>query len=480
VLVLIDTGVALHPYYYRLVNPEVSIPTLANAESKMGIDRPTAEDKFGFPRFSQLILYFFSNNNSLPASFGSGINLVAGKLPPKSFAASLSFVKRIAIWEALGSEQQAEIKIDEDWDRNVDSIVETDEASRSLVEAFLAKQLEINPLVMTTLLDVAWEGMVYAGEGVGDVRNIWNDLAILVPQSVMSRYVPQLAVMQRLLASAKTESWRTAAFAVGLLGSYPMMGRSALAELMQALVVGLDAQQNSAFLSFGYISSRLKLRSTFECVDVELLKQGIGIIANTIVESKEMAVVEDAIVAFGELAVFNVVGKNPIDAEKIQKALVEKARRGDEKAAQCLGYLALLHPEDSKQCEDILKEVIKVGEEGGMEIAFVAGEALVNASAGWGSSAVRRGRMISGLEWSVGKRKGVKKLLDMLLDRANEPGGGGKRRITVVGLLSVFELCTEDEGVKERLSDAQEAFRGFLADRDGMFFYSFYQLHQLR
>lgn len=458
----LTTCVALHPYYYRLVNPEASILAVKNAESEMDVDG--VEDKFAFPRFEPLVAYFFAAHHTLPASFGEAGNLIAGKLPAKSFAAALAFAKRIAIWESLGT-QQLDIKIDEDWDRNVDAVIDTDESARAKVEAFLAKQ----EASVTTLLDVAWEGMVYDGEGVDHVRSVWNELAVLVPQSIMQRYSPRLTDVWKLLNTPRGETRRVAAFAVGILGSHEALGE-ALAGLVEDLVLGVEQGRNGAFLALGILLSRLKLRGRLEKVDSGLVTKGVQGIATALAESRDGVLVETAIEAVGELAVFGVVAEDRFAVDKVQKALLEKAKRGHEKAMQALGYLSFLYPEGSNEAEIILEELIKVGEGGGVEMSFVAGEALANVSAGWGSSAVRRGRRIAGVEWTAGRRNGVKSLLDRFLKRAGEAGGGGKRRTTVVGLLSVFEFCSGDDATKERLGDAQQAFRNFLTDRDGASF----------
>jgi proteasome component ECM29 len=421
------------------------------------------ENKFAFPRFAALVSYFFSIQHTLPDSFGGARKLVAGKLPPKPFGAALEFTKRIATWEALGP-QQVDIKIDEDWHHNVDSIIETDEAARSRVEAFLAQQEEA---AVTALLDAAWAGMMYDGEGVDQIRNIWNVLAVLAPQSLVERYTPALPAISKLLNAPKAETRRTIALAVGLLGSHPSVPEATLVPLVQDLLAGIEENKGGSFWALGFLLSRLQFRSRLGIIPADMVKKGVLSISTALAESRDGALVETAIEAMGELSISTVIDSSVLDIEKTQKALLEKAKRGHEKSVQTLGYLACLYPEDSSQAEDIISELIKLGESGGVEMAFVAGEALANASAGWGSSAVRRGRRIAGIEWSPPKCNGTRKLLDLLLKRANESGGGGKRRTTVVGLLSAFEFCTEDEAVKERLSEAQQAFRAFLTDRDG-------------
>jgi proteasome component ECM29 len=432
---------------------------------EVDVDVPPSpvENKFAFPQFAALVSYFFSTQHKLPASFGGAQNLVAGKLPPKPFGAALEFTKRIAIWEALGP-QQVDIKIDEDWHHNVDSIIDTDETARSRVEAFLAQQGEA---VVAALLDAAWAGMMHDGEGVDQIRNIWNVLVVLAPQSLVERYTPALPAISKLLNAPKAETRCTTALAVGLLGSHPSVSKKMLVQLMQELLTGIEGNKSGSFWALGFLLSRLQFRSRLDILPADMVKKGVLGIATTLAESRDGALIETAIEAIGELSISSVIDSNMLDAEKTQKSLLEKAKRGHEKSVQTLGYLAFLYPEESSPAEGIISELIKLSESGGVEMAFVAGEALANASAGWGSSAVRRGRKIAGVEWSPPKRSGTRNLLDQLLKRANESGGGGKRRTTVVGLLSAFEFCTEDEAVKERLSEAQQAFRTFLTDRDG-------------
>jgi len=466
----VDTCVALHPYHYRLVNPEASLQTIKNAvqSEEMDVDVPAGANKFDFPRFADLVTYFFTVHHTLPASFGGGGNLIAGKLPPKPFASVLAFVKRIAIWEALG-QQQLDIKIDEDWDRNVDTITDTDEAARTQVENFLQQQ---DASVVTTLLDVAWGGMLYDGEGVDTIKNTWNELAVLVPPSIVERYTGNLPAAWKLLTVPNAETRRVAATAVGLLGSHHAVSEATLAKLVEDLVAGIEGKKSGAIGAFAILLSRLKMRGRLACISSDLIQTGVRGIATALMDSRDAALAETAIEAVGELAVMTVISEDTIEVDKVQKSLLEKAKRGHQKAVQTLGYLAFLYPEDSPKTDAITAEIIKLGENGGVEMSFVAGEALANASAGWGSSAVRRGRKMAGVEWAGGRRGGVRKLLDQLLKRAQEAGGGGKRRTTVVGLLSAFEFCSQDEAAKERLGDAQQAFRAFLTDRDGTLFNS--------
>ena len=473
------------------MNPEASIRAIENAAVVVGsgpysdIDMMVPEDKFRFPSFAELVLYFYMGNHTLPASFGGPASLIAAKLPPKPFAAALALARRIGMWEALGPQQQLNVKIDEDWDRNMDAIVGSDESSRSLVEAFFEKQHQQKHSPVTLLLDTAWEAMVYAGGEALDarIRNIWNDLAVLVPQPALQPFADhRLSTISKLLlvGTHRAETRREIAFAAGLLGSFPTALREP-SQLAQDLVAGIVAEGGgvpngaAAVLGLGYLLSRLKMRGRLGMVDADVVSSGIQATVAALTSSRDATLVEAAIDALTEFAAFNVVDESMIEVDKVQKALLEKAKRGHEKAAQALGYLCFLYPEDSAQALAIIEELIKVGEAGGVETSFAVGEALANASAGWGSRAVRRGRRsIAGVQPMAGagaRRGGVPKLLDRFLQRASEPGGGpGKRRTTVVGLLSDFEFCSEDnDAIKKSLGSAQQAFRSFLTDRDGEF-----------
>ncbi|KAI5783555.1 proteasome stabiliser-domain-containing protein [Geopyxis carbonaria] len=455
-----EGGKALHPYYYRLINPEAALPTIEDAKTAMDIDQDdTAEKKYAFPEFAPLVQYLFAASHSLPDSLRTQA-LVDGRLPAKTFAAALAFSKRIAIWHAL--QPHLEIKNDEDWERTVDTAVITDETARNYVEKFL----ETFITDVEILLDQAWHGMVFEREGVEGVTDVWNSLAVLIPDAFVARYVPQLDIVKLQLTAPKAKSRLAAAQAVGLLGSHCDVESSILKNLVEALVEDVEKNKIGAVSALGFLISRLQFRSRLAAIDEELVKCSVKAIVAILIESRDAALVETAIEAFGELAVSTAFSADMVDAGKIRTILGEKAKRGNEKAVLALGYLTFIYPSDSEETKDILTELIKLGEDGGVERSFIVGEALTNVAAGWGSSSVRRGRKLAGVSWTGTRRTGTKDLLSQLLARAGEPGGGGKRRVTVVALLSIFELCADDDVVKDRLQDAQKAFRSFLTDRD--------------
>lgn len=429
----------------------------------MDIDAET-EDKYSFPALKDLVRYIFATQHTLPTSLQQS-KLVDGRLPPKSFSAALAFVKRVAIWQGLGT-QQAEIKIDQDWDRNVDAAIATDEKARSEVERFFADQLKSGDGTVETLLDESWYGMIFDGDGVENIRNTWNDLAVLVPSSVIERHVQFLSAVKGMLSAPKVETRRSAGFAIGLLASHSSADSAAITSFVEELISGADNEKSGPVLALGFLLSRLKQRGRLDVIQSEQITRSVVALEKILSNSRDSSLIEAAIEAFSELEVYTVFDAGVIDTAKMQSTFIEKAKRGDEKAVLALGYLSFIHPEDSKESEDILTELIKLGESGGVDRSFIIGEALSSYAAGWGSSSLRRGRHIAGLEWTGGRRNGVKKLLDQLLARAAEPGGGGKRRLTIVGLLSIFELCSEDKSIQERLGQAQQVFRSFLTDRD--------------
>jgi proteasome component ECM29 len=429
----------------------------------MDIDRPEAEDKFAFPKFASLVQYFRSIDTHREDTFTE--TQIYKTLGPNPFAAALPFLKRIAIWEAIGTQHEG-IKIDEDWDRNVDTILETDETSRSMVEAFFQQQ---DPEVVAFLLDMAWEAMINDREASLDpIRGIWGDIAALVHQDALVRYAEHLPAVLKLITSPKTETRHVSAQSFGLLGSSPVVDNTTLGNVVISLVAGVSEHKSGFVLAFGYLLSRIQMRGRMKHVDTVMLQKGLELIATLLSTSRDGVLIDAATEAICELSVFNVIQKDMIDIPAAKKTLLEKSKKGHEKSVQTLGSLGLLYAEGSSEIEDIIKDLITLGETGGVEMSFVVGEALSTVAAGWGSSAVRRRRHINGVDWASGRRDGVKEMLDLFLKRANESAGGGKRRATVVGLLSILQFCTAYDTIKERLTEAQLAFRMFLTDRDGM------------
>lgn len=428
----------------------------------MDIDQPEAEDKFAFPKFASLVQYFRSMDTHREDTFTE--TQIYKTLGPNPFAAALPFLKRIAIWEAIGTQHEG-IKVDEDWDRNVDTILETDETSRSMVEAFFQQQ---DPEVVAFLLDMAWEAMINDGEASLDpIRGIWSDIAALVHQDALARYAEHLPTVLKLITSPKTETRHVSAQSFGLLGSSPVVDNTTLGNVVISLVAGVSDNKSGFVLAFGYLLSRMQMRGRMKHVDTVMLQKGLELIATLLSTSRDGVLIDAATEAICELSVFNVIQKDMIDIPAAKKTLLEKSKKGHEKSVQTLGSLGLLYAEGSSEIEDIIKDLITLGETGGVEMSFVVGEALSTVAAGWGSSAVRRRRHINGVDWASGRRDGVKEMLDLFLKRANESAGGGKRRATVVGLLSILEFCTGYDTIKERLTEAQLAFRMFLTDRDG-------------
>lgn len=450
---------ALHPYYYRLINPEAALPLIA--ESEMEIDQEEAtESKYEFPAFAPLVLYLFSPDRQVPTSSGTRFGI--SRLPAKSFASAISFCKAIGIWEGMPASSRDSIKIDEDWARSIDAAI-LDDSIRLAIEGYFAENSQRHALSL--LLNEAWTAMVAGNEGLDGVRNIWKELSSLVPQDMLTTFVPRIEELRRLLKASKTEARRIAAESLGLLASHPDVPDETRRQLLVALVDGVEEKDIGSVAAAGFVFSRLKMRSGLSDHYTELANRAVNIMADILDDSRDSLLLDITVDALSELLAFSVCNADVIDIKKLRGILTERAKRGDEKSVLAIGYTTFVSTEDPKP---IIEDILKIGESANVEMSFVVGEAVTAAAAKWGSNSLRRRRRIAGVEWQGPRRNGVGEVMAACLQRAMEPGGGSRRRTTIVALLSLLELCPEDQELKDKLEQVQQTFRSFLTDRDGM------------
>src|SRR5205807_8700940 len=172
--------IGLHPYYYRLLNPEENYP-VATDENSMEIDTPEAKkpNKYAFPNFVDLIGHFFRHSQQSATTWTAQESVVADLMPPEVFAIAVSFCRRVGLMEALSNE---EVVVDEDWERKLDAAVERDEGVRHKIRTYFSKLEEENSYILNRFMEVAWLGMVWEGSGLDSIRDVWTDLVGVVPE----------------------------------------------------------------------------------------------------------------------------------------------------------------------------------------------------------------------------------------------------------------------------------------------------------
>ncbi|TGZ79375.1 ARM repeat-containing protein [Ascodesmis nigricans] len=450
---------ALHPYYYRLINPEAAVP-VSDSESEMDVATAMPpENKYMFPELVPLVSFLLSPDRKVPETFTNTVGNT--KLPPKAFSAALSLCKTIAIWEGRPHDCWNSIKIDEDWARNTDATI-FDEGIRPSIEANFSEDRQLH--TFEVLLDCAWAGMVTDDEGLDGVRNTWNELATLVPQEMLNTFIPRGGELTNLLKSSKAEYRRIAVEALGLLASHQNMSEETRYQLINTLT-GSDIAETDSAAALGYILSRAKMRNSLIWFDEDRL---VGLVAksvDTLITRQSQSLRDELLMdALGELLAFEVLGKDKIlTIEDLRATLTARAMRGDERAVLVLAYSTFVFSETPIP---VIESLLKIGEAGSVDRLFVVGEAVAAAAAAWGSSAVRRKRLIAGIKWEGLRRDTVGEVLEMLFQRAREPGGGARRKTVVVVLLCLLELCSEHLMVQEKLGEYQAIFRSFLTDRE--------------
>lgn len=425
--------VGLHPYYYRLLNPEEKLPAYAAQTSDaMEIDVGNRgnfhkRDKFAFPSFPNALDYFFNNIHQNTTTWGPGDILVANLMPPEVFSTALTFVRRVAFMEALDGE---EVLVDEDWERKLDIAAERDDKIREKLRVYFRILYKENPRALERFLTVAWEGMVYGDIGVEGVRDVWVELVGVVPGEVLEGFVGRVGELRRcILAGMKLEGRAITARALGLLGSHPAVDQEILKGLITEMTTGAENWKKAggqelnrvhgSILALGYLLARLRLRRRLDVLDGETIGHVAEVIVVVLLEGRDQMILDAAITAFSEICVFGVMGGEHFEAPKSNKILErlgELEKKGKEKAILAMGYFSIIFPEAEIEVEErkeksmvqkILERLFSLHENRQIEVNFATGEAVASVAGGWESKGVKGKVDLDGFE-GVMVKKGKK------------------------------------------------------------------------
>lgn len=455
--------IGLHPYYYRLLNPEEKFPAYsAQTADAMDIDpHPPAEkhDKLAFPSFADVTNYFFNDVQHHTTTWGPGDKLVAGMMPLEVFATALGFVRRVAFMEALDGE---EVLVDEDWERKLDIAVERDDKVRSKLRAYFQRLAADHPRLLARFMSVAWEGMVYEGIGVEGVRDVWAELVGVVPGTVLVAFVDRVGELRKCVQTGmKLEGRLTTARAMGFVGSHEAVSQvvlQALVDEMEASAAGWEKASgqelnrvHGGILAVGYLLARLKLRGRLEVLEKATIDKGVGVIITALLGSRDQMVLDAAITAFSEICVFGVVSGEYFDnSEKILDRLVALGKNGKEKAILAMGYFAIVFPEDEgdkgKVVQKILEKLVSMHGNRQIEVNFATGEALAAVAGGWQSKGVKGKIDLEGFEGMTEKMERdegrLKRVVGKVLGFVKETMPA-LRKVCVQEFLPVLRVCGE-------------------------------------
>ncbi|PWW76166.1 ARM repeat-containing protein [Tuber magnatum] len=471
----------LHPYYYRLLNPEENYP-ITTDKDPMDIDTPASKgpNKYAFPVFSDLIKHFFPHSQQNATTWTAQESLVAGLMPPEVFATAVSFCRRVGLMEALSNE---EIVVDEDWERKLDAAVERDEGVRHKVRTYFRKLGEENSCMLNRFMEVAWLGMIWDGSGLDGVRGVWVDLVGVVSERSWENSVQKLeSLMKAVLVGTKSEGRAVAARALGIVGSHEALEESLLVSMTKEMITysqgtgkafGVEGGKvHGGILTLGFLLSRLKLRGRLGSLPKELVHQAVDVVVNTLLETRDQTILDAAVQSFSEISIFAVAHGDYFEKTypKILDRLTELGKKGKEKAVLAIGHLATVFPSSDKPIVDkLLQALFAFHENRQVEVNFATGEAIACLAGGWRSKSVRGKVDIAGYENAnptgdlVEERLG--EVLETVMGRMSDTKPS-LRKAVCVWMLCLLEFCGEEQQVKSRLGEMQKGFRGYLVDRD--------------
>lgn len=485
----------LDPYWYKMTNPRSQI---LSDEDKMEVDVKT--DRYSLPDFVELIEYITSIHARLSNNI-VGENMLHN-IPSAIYANAVDYCRKILILQAISSSPQQLEEFTSDaqyFTTKLDNAFATDSAVRDKVAELVASYYHSgsqNHNAIEKFLTIAYDGMLL---DVPNCAEAWVDLCELAPQEFIVNWARQADKVTPLLKMIVDEAFSTTGGggnrdlekrnllvkALGSVITHPACNVSLQDAMGKFHKMSQDGGYKSytAIISIGYILGRLALRNRLaESLDQETISKSVEVILKSILSPTlpDKLVIEAGLQALGDICVFGVLQKEHLKGmdDFLEKLKMLASKLNMEKAITGLGCFSLLYSndieEDQKVLSDIESSLYALHENKQLELSFAIGEALSIFAAGWGCKPLARRYLdiqgVSPPAQIVERRKDgklLKKVLSKTLDDFAKSTKPSLRRGVCVWLLSLVEGCGELEEVNSRLKDAQTAFRGFLADREG-------------
>ena len=442
----------LDPYWYRNLNPVEVTESLETYP------------RYGMPEFRQLVAILFYDDEAL-TKLGHGL------------AAAVEFCMAVLFHEALASGSKAPA-IDVEWSRNIDALITNDEDAREATRSYLVESSKApndidTRYAMIRLLEVAFAGL--RSDSLGSKAQFGQLLLrffSIGPREVLDSQVERLADLEPSIISNDHAQRVTATHLFGILCSRKPFeqARSVLDGYLQRArgwrgAIGSTANQvHGSILTLAYFASR----STAE-EGTEYGKMCTDIILEVLADSRDKELLEAAIVATDQLSLFGVLGPSSLNEQQLS-TLLEKveghAKQGDEKAVLALGHFAMQCPEeDEKELHRIIETLYSLYEKRQPELHFAVGSALSCAASGWSSKALIGVNDVDAALTSSPSGATLSTMLDKILNDCKQTKPA-LRAASVIWLLSLVQYCGHLQEVQDRLRLCQQAFKGFLADRE--------------
>ena len=477
----------LSPYWYRMLNG-------AN-------DASAQEQGLAFPRFTDLVDYFFHQTTiSSAASRRAQPGDVADRFRqtyPHAFSDAIKYCRRVFLHEAL-LPSSTHVKLDADWELKLDTAVTNDEQIRHIIQQQIVSVTEnTSPQSagLQLLLFAFSENLVAKGDDQTsdpESDNLFIELCALSPSAVVANVAPRYKDLIPAILSNKPTRRQAAAHAFGLLASHPSIQQTdanSVTELVSQLnlkistwqdaVGGAVNQVHGAVTALGFFYSRLVARQGKEHTSSPNFKQYLAMITEILSKSNDGFLKIASFSAIAELCMFQVLSPEDFESEEILKGLIDRtadiAKSGNEKAALALGQIAMILEEPVDETtkpasllyhvEDRIHQLHEVRQ---AEAHFSVGEALGFVAAGWKSKALMNKLDVDcPIPQGPAREATLKRILEKTL-RDCQNTKPSLKKASVLWLLCLVQFCGHLGEVQNQLPACQVTFKRCLADRDDL------------
>ena len=475
----------LDPYWYRNLNPIDNL--MMDSEAL----KAAQHAKYDLPQFHELTSSFFNPHVYL----GYGL------------PTAVEFCISVLFAHALESCSKAPA-IDVDWSRNLSVLITNDQDARDGIKVFLNNLDASQSQALSNLFEAAFAGL--CDESMNDRPRVGELLLTLLPLSSSQTWIgemQQTSAMRKsiysnsdnIISSSDHSLRATGSHLFGLLANgsdAPRLDAALTYHLQrakdwQAAVGSAVPKVHGSVLTLAYLVSRTVSTKVPALADLRRKYDGpcVSVVFEMLAKARDKDLLEAAVSAADQLSLFGLLrpmngdgsqdsaassdSQDPasLAGEKLSSfldKLEETAKSGDERAVLTLGHFGMQCPEDedrSKELSRILDVLYALHEKRQPELHFAVGSALSCVAVGWESTSLIGVNDVGANIDCPPRHQTLDRMLDKILADCKQTKPA-LRAAAVIWLLSIVQYCGHLDTVQQRLRLCQQAFKGFLADRE--------------
>ena len=458
----------LDPYWFRLFNP-----LKGNKEDK------ALEMRYELPDVVKLITRFF----------GPGTQWDALKLSKPGFAQAysygLTFCRNVLLHQSLTT-QNHPVTFDSNWEQSITALVANDPQVRIDCGNYFCQRATNEEFrrAVHIFLRACLHGLAYSratdSHRAGDH---FIEIFSLADIGSYAGLADEAYLLTDAILSSDSSVQERAAHVFGLLSS-SRRSQSAMRSVQTfhlkvqswKSAVGSELLQISgSILALGCFYSRLKGRRTTTDEEREATKALLRAFVDVLGDARDSTLVDATLGAISEMALFGVIEDDEElwsrNDQELYTRVLEKCKKGNERAISTVGYLAMQCPEeddDSSLLSKIIGNLYDLHTIRQAEVQFTVGASLACAASGWQSRSLVAANDIHMEDpSSLARGQTLSIMLEKILGdcKTTKPS---LRQASVIWLLCLVQYCGHLPEIRGRLPDCQIAFKSFLSDRDSL------------